>query len=106
MNKKGNLKIPIYITTKRGIHNPIPYIFVKNVLLGKEEHKYLLTSKCIHEDSLTYRPSSQGWAPRVLPFLFCLLCSSVARLSFLLMFVYVWVGLGLFLSLLTSTRML
>ena len=55
---------------------------------------------CIHhKDSLTYRPSSQGWAPRVLPFLFYLLFI----IACLLMFVYVWVGLGFFLSLLTSS---
>ena len=48
---------------------------------------------------LTYRPSSQGWAPRVLPFLFYLLFI----IACLLMFVYVWVGLGFFLSLLTSS---
>ena len=51
------------------------------------------------KDSLTYSPSSQGWAPRVLPFLFCLLFV----IACLLMFVYVWVGLGFFLSLLTSS---
>ena len=51
------------------------------------------------KDSLTYRPSSQGWAPRVLPFLFYLLFV----IACLLMFVYVWVGLGFFLSLLTSS---
>ena len=26
------------------------------------------------KDSLTYRPSSQGWASRVLPLIICLLC--------------------------------
>ena len=51
------------------------------------------------KDSLTYHPSSQGWAPRVLPFLFYLLFI----IACLLMFVYVWVGLGFFLSLLTSS---
>ena len=50
-------------------------------------------------DSLTYRPSSQGWAPMVLPFLFYLLFV----IACLLMFVYVWMGLGFFLSLLTSS---
>ena len=42
---------------------------------------------------------SQGWAPRVLPFLFYFLFV----IACLLMFVYVWVGLGFFLSLLTSS---
>ena len=41
--------------------------------------------------------SSQGWAPRVLPFLLLFI------IACLLMFVYVWVGLGFFLSLLTSS---
>ena len=50
------------------------------------------------KDSLTYHPSSQGWVPRVLPFLFYFLFV----IACLLMFVYVCVGLGFFLSLLTS----
>ena len=27
------------------------------------------------KDSLTYHPSSQGWAPRVLPLMFCVIFS-------------------------------
>ena len=34
------------------------------------------------KDSLTYHPSSQGWAPRVMPLIICLVCGVVDFVCF------------------------